>query len=274
MQDSIIEKYRKKLAMKIINSIDVGNVSNFEFWQGVLEKSVQGLNMGDISEHIEIDGEKELLRYFKQKSQGKKNVIFDVGANMGDYSKAVIEVFDGTEFEIHAFEPSAVTCNSFVNNINDERVILNKFGIGAESGEATLWSTGDNAGIASVFHRDLEWTSLKNDKTEKIVIKTLDEYCDENKIECIDFLKMDIEGNEYNALTGAKKLLGEKKIKAIQFEFGGASIDARVYLKDIWNLLVKDYHICRVMKDGIAEIYKYKELNEIFYTTNFFCYLR
>jgi len=48
--------------------------------------------------------------------------------------------------------------------------------------------------------------------------QTLDDFCLDEKIENIDVLKMDTEGNELNILKGATKLLSENKINVIYTE--------------------------------------------------------
>ena len=47
---------------------------------------------------------------------------------------------------------------------------------------------------------------------------TLDDFCDENNVEFIDFLKIDVQGAEFKVLKGAKKALSEKRIGVIQLE--------------------------------------------------------
>jgi FkbM family methyltransferase len=71
--------------------------------------------------------------------------------------------------------------------------------------------------------------------TETIRIETLDEDCSVRGIEHIDFLKLDVEGHEFDAPKGARDLLASRRIKILQFEYGGTYIDARVLLKDIWS---------------------------------------
>ena len=48
--------------------------------------------------------------------------------------------------------------------------------------------------------------------------QTLDNFCLEEKINNIDVLKIDTEGNELNVLKGAKKLLEQNKINIIYTE--------------------------------------------------------
>ena len=45
--------------------------------------------------------------------------------------------------------------------------------------------------------------------------QSIDNFCLKNNINCIDLLKLDTEGNEFNVLKGAEKFLSENKIKVI-----------------------------------------------------------
>ena len=56
----------------------------------------------------------------------------------------------------------------------------------------------------------------------------------------IDFLKIDVEGNELSVLKGAKSLLSQGAIDFIQIEFGHGARAARIYLHDIVNF-IKEY---------------------------------
>ena len=102
----------------------------------------------------------------------------------------------------------------------------------------------------------------------------LDDFCEKENITSIFFMKMDIEGHEIEALMGAGKLITEKKVQYIQFEFGPANIGSRTYFFDFWKLLNENYHISRILKDGLFPILEYNETEEIFISTNFFCELK
>jgi hypothetical protein len=100
---------------------------------------------------------------------------------------------------------------------------------------------------------------------EKIILKKLDDYCAENGINEIHFLKMDIEGHEFKCLEGAKRMLNAGK-----FEFGGCNIDSRTFFQDFWYLLHDKYKIYRIVKNGLVLISSYNERLEIFKNINFF----
>ena len=105
-------------------------------------------------------------------------------------------------------------------------------------------------------------------------MRGIDNFCLNSCIEKIHFLKLDIEGNEYNALLGAEKMLKAKKIDFIQFEFGGCNIDSRTYFQDFWYLLKDDYNFYRILKNGLHPIKNYSESLEIFITINFLLELK
>ena len=66
-------------------------------------------------------------------------------------------------------------------------------------------------------------------------VKTASSYIEEHNIENIDFLKIDTEGFELNVLHGFKDHI--KKVKIIQFEYGGTFLDSKVKLLDVVNYL-------------------------------------
>ena len=67
------------------------------------------------------------------------------------------------------------------------------------------------------FNENLESQIISNNNyTTTINIKVLNNFCQENKIDEIDYLKIDVEGNDLNVIKGASNLI--KKIKFIQFE--------------------------------------------------------
>ena len=102
----------------------------------------------------------------------------------------------------------------------------------------------------------------------------MDDFCEEESIDNIRFLKLDVEGHELDVLKGAERMRGEGRISSIQWEFGGCNIDSRTYFRDFFYLLNDQYRIFRVVKDGIYPVTGYWESLEIFETVNYFAELR
>ncbi len=248
---------------------DAGKIKHQTLFENLHQLSLTGMNIGGGSDSA-YSGEKNALKYIFNKFSTEKNLIlFDVGANVGEYSILLKEVF-GEKANISSFEPSLKTFQKLEANIKDRlKIELYNFAFGNENTRITLYSNSEGSGLASVYKRNLEHFNIDMNINEQIEIKTLDCFCQDKNINHIHFLKMDVEGHEIKVLNGASKLLGERKIDFIQFEFGGCNIDSRTYFQDFYYLLKDKYKIYRIVKDGLYEIKNYKESYEAFITTNY-----
>jgi FkbM family methyltransferase len=240
-----------------------------KFFNPLLHLSLSGLNYGN-GESFENSGELVVMKYVNDKFQEEKLLtIFDVGGNIGNYSKTLSEFF-GTKAMIHSFEPSQKTYEMFLETTkNIKHIIPNNFGFSDVENDQLLYSNGDGSGLASIYQRNLEHYGILMSKSEVIKLSTIDAYAKINNINRIHFLKLDIEGHELKALKGAARMINEKKVEVIQFEFGGCNIDSRTYFQDFFYLLKDNFRIYRILKDGLLEILKYQENQEIFITTNY-----
>jgi hypothetical protein len=123
--------------------------------------------------------------------------------------------------------------------------------------------------VASLHQIHQPHEEFKEEYTEKVSIDTIDFFCVKNEIKRIDYLKLDIEGHEYKALLGAKRMLAEKRITFIQFEFGECNIDSRTFFRDFYNLLNDNYNFYRIVSNGITRINEYTTDLETFATINY-----
>lgn len=246
--------------------------TGYHFLQGFYEKlytlALRGMNYGNGGNYRE-SGEKWVIDYVGRTFRNEKLVVFDVGANVGNYGLALRSIL-GQEATIHAFEPSAATYSKLQAALgNDQSVVLNQVGLSNQPGTLTLYSNAEGSDFASVYERNLDHHGVQMNQKEEIQLKTIDDYCAEMHIERIHFLKLDIEGNELNALKGASNLLEKGAIAMIQFEFGGCNVDARTFFRDYWLLLHNQFRIYRILKDGLAEVKQYNENFEIFANINY-----
>lgn len=253
-----------KITLKVLSKI-----SDSSFWETLYNLSLKQMNFGNGGEFSQ-SGELFVLKFIQNKLEKESNIIiFDVGANIGNYSKAVNEIYT-SKTKIFSFEPSKRTFELFLKNtLNLENIIPHNFGFSDKEHNQILYSNSEGSGLASVYHRKLDHYGINMDKTEKIKLTTLDNFCNENNISRIHFLKLDVEGHEISALNGAKNMIENKKIDFIQFEFGGCNIDSRTYFQDFYYLLKDNYKIYRILKDSIQELPSYKETYEIFVTINY-----
>lgn len=244
-----------------------GKKGTYHFWNKLFCKSLKGMNMA-LPGDVYSSGEANVCKLLKGlKGEGNK-VLFDVGANKGDYTQMLMEFFPNAS--IHCFEPAQETFHMLKDHMGAyKNVILNNMALSDKSDTATLYYDKEGSGLASLYNRQLAYYNIDFSMSETVKVGTLDEYCEKEHIKVIDFLKMDIEGNEFSALLGAQKLLEEGRIRAIQIEFGGCNVDSRIFFRDFWDLLHEKYHVYRILKDGLWEIEKYTVRMEIFEICNF-----
>lgn len=262
--------------MKPLLSWSLGKSQGQWLFEQLRKLSLAGLNIGQ-GGRVSESGEEYVLRYLKKKVGCQTPCLFDVGANVGTWTKNALHVFEEHPVEIYAFEPSLYPFEQLKTSFqHQQNVHPFALGLSDEEGASFLFSNEPASGIASLYRRRLDHfgPSSSLDIKEQVRICTLDDFCKKQGIDRIDLLKLDVEGHELNVLNGAKTLLKEKAIHHIQFEFGGCNIDSRTYFQDFYYFLNDHYRIFRVLKNGLCPIPKYREIDECFVTTNYFAELR
>jgi len=230
-----------------------------------------------LSGECDSSGEIRVLQKLAEDLNKKQNlVVFDVGANIGKYAINFAKLLR-TSYVMHCFEPSAKTLITLRENTKtNPNIVLHNMGLGNEELETVLYSNEVTNTQSSLLQRDMShWGdnyNLRNE--EKVVITTLDHFCSNHQIEYIDFLKLDVEGFEWNCLTGAQGMLRRKKIGILQFELGVGAVDGKYFFKDIFYLLRDNYRIYRITKNNLYEIKRYKEQYEVFLTSNYIAILK
>ena len=160
----------------------------------------------------------DILRNIFDKKQDL--VIFDIGAHIGESSKKYNQLFDNAK--IYSFEPSPESYKVLKNlNIKNLKIYnfgfsnkksIEKFSVNIKSATNSLLS------FSKIANKTWEINSLNNLKRIDCKFDTVDNFCSEEKINLIDFMKIDVQGAEYLVLEGAHDTLLNKKIKLIQLE--------------------------------------------------------
>lgn len=170
----------------------------------------------------------ERIFYLKYLRDGM--TVFDVGANVGELT-LLFSRFVGAAGRVHAFEPTrrgferlAAVCRAAsLGNVR-----LNRLALAEEEGSVLLHLYDD---------AHLSWTTravrplenygidLKPQATEEAPATTVDLYCEANGVAEIDLLKIDVEGAELQALLGARRMLRERRVRCVTFEFGQTTFD-------------------------------------------------
>jgi FkbM family methyltransferase len=165
------------------------------------------------------------------------STIFDVGANIGDYTSACLGRFRSDDVTIHAFEPVPATFEKLSANVASPHVRRNAIGLSNCRQMIEINYNPLDSGSSSIFAGEL----LHQGHWDKVQVEVMtgDEYCAENGEQSIDLLKIDVEGAENLVLEGFSGLLESEKISCIQFEFGMVNIHTKFLLKDFWDILNK-----------------------------------
>ncbi len=91
----------------------------------------------------------------------------------------------------------------------------------------------------------------------------------QNNISEIDFLKIDIEGSEYDAILGFNENITKRTIKAIQFEYGYINISTKKLLIDYYEYFESKGYVLGKIFPKIVEFRKYEFKYEDFIGPNY-----
>ncbi|MBB5337550.1 FkbM family methyltransferase [Pectinatus brassicae] len=133
------------------------------------------------------------------------DIVIDAGAFDGrtawDFFSAMRKSGKVYSFEMN--EDNLKKIDDFLGNA-EKNIVIENMGLGKIDEEVSYLPRG-----AATTYRN----STNDHDTKKAVITTLDSYSANNKLEKIDFIKMDIEGAELDALKGAKDSIQKWKPK-------------------------------------------------------------
>ncbi len=207
------------------------------------------------------------LAKFANKNNLDLKIIFDVGSFHGDYTSQILKYYPSSN--CYLFEPDQENF-LFIKNkfINKKNIHVFNSAISDKDNIGTLFSYGKGSLQGSLINQNFSHLNIENDIKQTVKLCRLDTLIKELKLDQIDLCKIDIEGNEMNALLGAGEAI--KKIKIIQFEFGPASIDGRTFFKDFYNFFSKiNFDLYRISSSKLIKIRKYHSELEYFRVSNF-----
>lgn len=243
----------------------------YKFNKLLYRASLSGMGILNYENEI-VRGER---RFLKKHLEGRRTcIVFDVGANVGSYAKKVFEI--NSTAILYAFEPHPKTYQVLINNLRQPNFFPVNAAAGSADGESYLYDyeLNDGSSHASLYCDVIEGVHNKKSLKHKIKIIALGGFAKEQKIEKIDLLKIDTEGNEFNVLDGISDCIESGMIEAIHFEFNEMNVSSRTYFRDFWNLL-SQYDLYRLLPDGMVKIEKYRPVDcEIFAYQNIVAILK
>ncbi len=230
----------------------------------------------DVLNQMQTNGEQSLQIQFLKLVAGdrEKFTVFDVGANVGDWSLFLLERSCGLRISdrmnIHLFEPVPETFQLLQAalsqyrdrvNVRDEPVALSD-----SEGLAQMFVYGETSGVNSLHPIG----SRSDQKCIRVEKTTLDVYCRCYGIDEIHFLKCDTEGHDMSVIEGAKNMFEQGRIKACQFEYNHRWIFSRHYLKDVFDYFRgTPYYIGKITPYGVELFEKWHAEMERFFEGNY-----
>jgi len=157
--------------------------------------------------------EYKTVRIYKALAKNAK-VIFDIGSNIGYYSLVGSKI--NSAAKLYAFEPMPAAFKYL--NINIERnqlknIITEKLALSNTKGSTKFYAVKSKKFIELQDHLNGDGTiNVDNNITSfgeqfEVQTETLDNYVKNNKINCIDIIKIDTEASEHLVFEGGINVL-------------------------------------------------------------------
>ncbi len=188
----------------------------------------------------------------------EKDLFVDVGANLGHYTMLASGVCKAKTIAMEPIESTIekLKKNIKLNNLKDKVTILS-YGVG-DKNEVLNFTTNKTV---------MNSVSLEeSNDTIKIEVRTLNELLkDENPT----FIKIDVEGYEYNVLKGANDILEKRSLKYLLVEFNNSGEKFSLQDDDVFNLILKyDFVPIRYRADAkqvdVIKSYNKDKFNTLF----------
>ncbi len=227
------------------------------------------------------DPEKEEMRIISELiGKNKAGVVLDIGANVGMFSMELYQ--DHPDMDYYVFEPIPATYANLLrtmklNKVNPGKMHPFNMGISNEKGIFKFYLPGESEAaslqpVDDAFYRKRSdkfgnYTGSVEMSEVECQVTTVDEFVQENCLPAVDFMKIDVEGNEKFVLQGAGETL--KKYHPLVYcellrkharRFGYCPNDVIAYMKGLG-------YVCRTIRN--REVIDIESIDDSTEETNF-----
>lgn len=222
----------------------------------ILTLALKAKGFNNYSSNLEKSGELAVIQRVVNLGVDE---MFDVGANIGQYSDIFLKY---SKARVFAFEPMEESFKRLLSiQLQDKRMIPFNLALGAYEYETDIFFGSETDQLATISPEVLQiaYVGRNNSKSKRIRVRTLDqvflEIQNQYKVTKLDCIKIDTEGFELDVLKGASRVLSEIKPKAIILEWNWHQLFRGGTLLQIQELL-PDYQAFRVLpyKKGLYPV--------------------
>jgi FkbM family methyltransferase len=216
---------------------------------------------GNLSYDLRTNGEAFVVETL---ARFQPRVLFDAGANVGDWSITAKKSCPGAE--IHAFEIAQPIFEVLEANTRDLPDLHRRnVGLSDIIGPIRIrhYETLPALTTATDYPHPFAFSEL-----EAQVI-TGDSYVARNHIKHIDLLKIDVEGMEESVLKGFQKTFDQGIIDLVQFEYGRVNIINHFLLRDAYSFFRRNGFVVGKIYPNYVDFRDYQMSDEDFMGPNY-----
>lgn len=230
-----------------------------------IESKCADFHRGLSNQNFDMESNGE-LRVLAIVSSFKPKCIFDVGANVGDWSAIASKLNPSST--IHAFEIVPSTYEILLKSTSNLPNILQiNQGLSSKE-ESILISIGSDSCTATGCTIDgMRYHNEFYTQEVECNVKRAREYILENNLTIIDFVKIDVEGMDFQVIKGFEDLV--QNVRIFQFEYGIFNISSHDLLADFCRHLNANGFVVGKIFPRCVIFFEYHFDMENFYGSNF-----
>jgi FkbM family methyltransferase len=166
------------------------------------------------------NGEFRLLEILK----GEISCFVDIGANRGEWTNALLAHHPNATG--YLYDPSRSCCTFLHTRFQNKNITIHEKALSNFEGEAAF---AEERNMGETSSLNLQSTA-PNAVIRRVNVSTLDQELGAHE-RCLDFVKIDAEGSDFQIIQGAHKLLTSRCIRWLQFEYNASWLDTGSSLK-------------------------------------------
>jgi FkbM family methyltransferase len=206
-------------------------------------------------------GEIQAFQFFIRKLLYKDYdlTIFDLGCAVGEWTRMANQFVSSSK--IFCFEPGKYffeVAKKRCIEANNNQIIFDNKAISFDAGLKCLYVPKDGKLSHASLIRD-NVSKLRGNSFEEIKVEstTISDVILHSEISSIDFMKIDVEGSEFEIIKSVFDAGIEENIKALQFEYNDTFLHQRISMNDFYELVTDTFIFTRICPTGLIVFPRY-----------------